>query len=294
MNYIRIPNFENFQAYRDGRRMFWIKLLVEIIDQFDTKGREKKFWKLPDQAKLTFILLLCLQAKYEDKIPFPTEKWLKERLGIERILLKPLIDAGLIISCTDSVQICTDSYSSVPEIEIEIEIEIEKKISEIFKFWNSQQEKGRWKSHLKLTPDIRMAIVANLKTWPVEEIQTAIGNFAMILQGKEYLWTYDRWGLREFLSRRDKDDAKVLRWLRFHPNNFREDDWLTDAARQDRIKKQREQEQRRQAMIKYIEENKGWIMEAQTDVLIEQCKRNPKVAFAVGKLRPEIKIEEAK
>lgn len=161
-------------------------------------------------------------------------------------------------------------------------------IQRVFNHWNSQQERGRWKTHVKLTPDIRATVTDNLKRWPVEEICQAITNFAMILHGKEFLWTYDRWGLREFLGRHEKDDRKTLQWLRFHPNNFREDDWLTIQARQARIQKQREQEQRQREAEKFIDDHRQYIMEAGSVVLLDRCKRDPRMAYAAKKLRPEI------
>lgn len=296
MNYIRIPNFDNFQAYHDGRRITWIKLLIEIIERFDVQGREKKFYGLPDQSKLTFILLLCLRSHYADKIPFPSEKWIKDRLGLERVLLNPLVNTGFITIDTDSVQSCTSPYRNVPEREKEKEIEREKEkendIESIFEFWNSQKENGRWKSHTKLTPDIRNAIVENLKTWPAEEINQAVGNFAKVLQGKEFLWTYDKWGLREFLTRHERDNRTALQWWRFHPNHFREDDWLTDTARQQRIKKQRDQEFRQRAMLAYLQEHQAWILEADPAVLVQRCQGDPRLTYAVKKLRPDVIPEQ--
>jgi hypothetical protein len=107
-------------------------------------------------------------------------------------------------------------------------------VSSVFGHWNKQSLKGRWKSHTRLTPDIRAAITDTLKQWPAAEIKQAITNFAMVLHGKEYLWTYDKWGLREFLTRHLRDDRKTLQWWRFHPNNFREGDWLTEAVQKKR------------------------------------------------------------
>lgn len=107
-------------------------------------------------------------------------------------------------------------------------------VSSVFGHWNKQSLKGRWKAHNRLTPDIRIAITDTLKDWPVDEIKQAISNFEMVLHGKEFLWTYDKWGLREFLTRHVRDDRTALQWWRFHANNFREEDWLTEAARKKR------------------------------------------------------------
>ena len=114
----------------------------------------------------------------------------------------------------------------------------------VFDCWNKQSDNGRWKTHRKLTPDIENAVRKTLKDkWTAEDVCSAIKNFAAVLQSPKgtYKWTYDRWGLAEFLTRGQKDD-KGLRWTWFHTNNFKEDDWLTDATRKKRIEQARAKE----------------------------------------------------
>ena len=119
------------------------------------------------------------------------------------------------------------------------------KPEDIFKKWNDCSLTGRWKTHRRLTPDIRDAIKYNTgKGWTVEGMCDAIANFAKIVQGKEYKWTYDRWSLAQFLTRGRKDND--LRWVWFHPNNFRDSDWLTKEAVAKQIK-QRKQRQVQQS-----------------------------------------------
>ena len=52
MQYIRINNWENFQQYKD-RRPTWIKLLIEIIEEFDADGNHNKYYSILDNANLT-------------------------------------------------------------------------------------------------------------------------------------------------------------------------------------------------------------------------------------------------
>lgn len=193
----------------------------------------------------------------------------------------------------DVEQYLTDIYLRLLKVEKVLGLKQNKdykkdSIENIFDHWNRQKDTGRWKSHGKLTPDIQQAIIENLRRWPVEDINQAISNFAMVLQGREYLWTYDKWGLREFLSRTDKEDRKVRRWWRFHPNNFRPEDWLTDQARQERFKKQRGEEKHRQEMQEYIKYHGDWIMSVDADILRERCLKDSKMNCAVKQLRPQI------
>jgi len=95
MKHITITNWHLHQHYKN-RRPPWIKLLTEIIDQYDKNGEPKKFYRLPDSAKLTFVGLLCLRSRYETKIPYPSRKWLSMQTGIKNINLQPLIETGFI------------------------------------------------------------------------------------------------------------------------------------------------------------------------------------------------------
>ena len=121
----------------------------------------------------------------------------------------------------------------------------------IFDCWNKQKENGRWKTHRKLTPDIETAVKGIVsKGWEVEDICCSIRNFAKVLQGRDYKWTYDKWGLATFLTRGTRDNDP--RWLWFHPNNYREEEWLTDSAKKER---------RAQRRVVYKEEAKKEIVE---------------------------------
>ena len=113
MKYININNWDKFQHYKD-RRPKWIKLLIEVIEEFDEDGNPKKFYTLPDSAKLTFFCLLCLRANYNRHIPYPDDTWLKNRLGIQSLNLDPLIKAEYIRIDTDSYQIDTEMIQDCP------------------------------------------------------------------------------------------------------------------------------------------------------------------------------------
>lgn len=108
--------------------------------------------------------------------------------------------------------------------------------TDILNHWNSRKANGRWRTHRRVTPDIERIIKTHLKRWTVKDICAAITNFARIVQGRDYKWTYYKWGLYEFLSRRDKMNKDEYQWRRFHPNNFVEYDWLTDDAIRDKRK----------------------------------------------------------
>lgn len=147
MQSIKINNWEKFQHYKD-RRPTWIKLLTEIIDEFDADGNPKKFYYLPDCAKKTFPYLICLRANYNEKIPYPSDKWLKKRLGLKSISLQPLIDAGFITIDTESVsKPYQGGTESAHQRESKRERESKSICTELFdKFWKAyprKEAKGR-------------------------------------------------------------------------------------------------------------------------------------------------------
>lgn len=66
----------------------------------------------------------------------------------------------------------------------------------VFDHWNKQNIIV----HKKVTDDVRSVIVRTLRSYSVEEVNSAISNYAEIVQGQEYFFNY-RWTLRDFLKR---------------------------------------------------------------------------------------------
>lgn len=130
--------------------------------------------------------------------------------------------------------------------------EDEKKKSplfQIFNHWNkykgksiSKSESGKktrvtWHSHKlrpdeTMTPDIEKAIAWALKDgYTVDNICGAIDNFAKVLLGENYYWSYV-WGLPEFLTRGEEKHKQAARkWWRFLPDSFIEEKYLSEAAK---------------------------------------------------------------
>jgi len=54
--------------------------------------------------------------------------------------------------------------------------------------------------HKKLADDVRSVIVRTLRSYSVEEVKSAISNYAEILQGPQYFFKY-KWTLKDFLKR---------------------------------------------------------------------------------------------
>lgn len=95
---LTIPGWEKFQHYKH-RNPPWIKLHVELLEDFNSDGTAKAYYGLSDTAKLTFIHLLCLRAKYADAIPYPNDEWLRVKLGLEKIEVKSLLASNMLALC---------------------------------------------------------------------------------------------------------------------------------------------------------------------------------------------------
>ncbi len=103
----------------------------------------------------------------------------------------------------------------------------------IFEFWNSYKSTGRWQSHRKLTHDMVLAIMENLKSYSREDICAAIDNYATVLQKEEYFWDHI-WPLSTFLTvkyEKRKDGPK--KWWQFLPENFMKSRYLRRENRKE-------------------------------------------------------------
>jgi hypothetical protein len=116
---------------------------------------------------------------------------------------------------------------------------------QVFEHWNKYKgksaQKGNkkytWKGHNlnkdgSLLPQIKDAIKNTLgKGYTSEQICGAVDNYAKVLLGEDFFWSYP-WTLAEFLTRGEEGHKNAPRkWRKFHPDEFIEDRWLTEAAK---------------------------------------------------------------
>jgi hypothetical protein len=110
----KIKNWEKFQHY-SARRPPWIKLYTECIEDYKSDGTENDFHKLSDSAKLTCMLLWLLGSKFDGKIPCTDEGWLKNRLGIKKVEVEPLLSIGFIESYDDASKDAINIATAISE-----------------------------------------------------------------------------------------------------------------------------------------------------------------------------------
>jgi hypothetical protein len=63
MGTLTVANWEKYQHYHKNLPPC-IRMYVNIIDEFNVDGTPKTFRMLPDKAKLTFLMLMCLASKF--------------------------------------------------------------------------------------------------------------------------------------------------------------------------------------------------------------------------------------
>ena len=112
---LKIRNWERFQHYKH-RNPPWVRLYVEILEQFDEAGQPKKFFSISDQAKLTFLALVCLASRYGGVIPSDDTEWLKLQTGLQTIELASLVDAGFIIRIDDASKPLADCMQAASRV----------------------------------------------------------------------------------------------------------------------------------------------------------------------------------
>jgi len=88
MEYLRIPNWEDYQHYKD-RAPPWIKLHNALLDDYE-------FCSLPDAAKFQVICLWLLASRLNNIIPADPD-WIANRIGANTpVDLAVLLEAGFI------------------------------------------------------------------------------------------------------------------------------------------------------------------------------------------------------
>jgi len=88
-----------------------------------------------------------------------------------------------------------------------------------------------WKSHRKLSQEKVRAIRQALKDFSAEELRGAITNYAAVLLGREYFWSYP-WTLNEFLTRgRERHKQAERQFWQFLPDNFDETRYRRQGAK---------------------------------------------------------------
>ena len=127
----RVKNWSKFQHYKN-RNPPWIRLHVEILDDYKADGTENDFHALPDKDKLTLLLIWALASRYNGVIPSIDPAWLAVKLGIDNPSTDAIIKAGFLIpvspastdaSADASNTLATQHDDCVPETETETETE---------------------------------------------------------------------------------------------------------------------------------------------------------------------------
>ncbi len=120
----------------------------------------------------------------------------------------------------------------------------------VIEIWNSKKQRGNaWKSHRELTYETRQAIQSTLRKYRLGQITEAIDNYAKVLLGKEYKWSY-AWSLYQFLTRHKPDQRQELQLYRWLPSNFYEEDYYSELYKKHLRSKYRQKREEEEAEIR--------------------------------------------
>jgi len=98
----------------------------------------------------------------------------------------------------------------------------------IFDFWNLYKGQRPWKSHVKLSYDMECSILDGLKHFSVEDMCSAISNYAKVLLDNSTFWNHV-WSLSVFFSVKYGNLANSpKKWWQFLPDNFIWENYLID------------------------------------------------------------------
>lgn len=144
----------------------------------------------------------------------------------------------------------------------------------VFEKWNSFKGK-KWKSHKTLSYEIKTAITEQLKHYSRDELCSAIENYAKVLLSNDFKWSY-AWTLQQLLTRTSPTNREERQLWRFLPNNYHDEDYLTDSAKKRRVTQRKE----------YYE----FIRDCEEDKLIEAHRTNKgNLSWLIDEIRPEIR-----
>jgi len=143
-----------------------------------------------------------------------TEKGVPQRPGF---LVNVENKAVSVVEPEVSVNINSKKTTEIPQTKLN-KTKLNDIYNVLFDLWNSL----KIITHKKLTGDMKRAIDGARKDYSQEEIERAMQNYAVILKGNEYRWTY-KWTLVEFLSRRKSNNIERFLDLEVVKTNFREE-----------------------------------------------------------------------
>ena len=116
--YLRVTNYERYQHYKN-RRPIWIKLYVDLLDDYQLK-------KQKPHVRLLAMLLLLVAAKQDNRIPHDPE-WLAQELqlgaGSVAAGIETLVAIGLLSVAgrkhSASKTLAKRYQVASPEVEVE-------------------------------------------------------------------------------------------------------------------------------------------------------------------------------
>jgi len=222
---ITVTNLKKYQPGYKDRQHIWAKIHFAIL-------LDEEFQKLSEVDRYRYISLIVYET-YRMGKPVCLNSLTCHLLGWNTKKRSKSLSLKMLHTLVNVRNM--ESESCVTQSRVE-ESRVEKKREEgettvvqgVFLHWNSKKRK-KWKSHTTLSHEIVVAIKLRLKDYSAADLKQAIDNYATVLLGRAYKWSY-AWTLYQFLTRcnpNQKTELQLYRWL---PNNFSPDDYLINPV----------------------------------------------------------------
>ncbi len=122
MKYLEIPNWDEFQHYKD-RNPPWIKLHNQILENYE-------FTCLPDATKAHLLCIWMLASRTDNKIP-NNPQWIANKIGASDLVQIDLLVEANFLAYTDASTMLADcSGDRTVGVPLEEERRGEKRIAD--------------------------------------------------------------------------------------------------------------------------------------------------------------------
>lgn len=101
--YLKVKNLDQFQQYKDGRPIKWIKVWLSLLDDY-------RFNKLPEKSQIHLVKIWLYAAKNNNKVE-NDPAWIGRRIEAQsKVNLDQLVTEGFLLPY-ETVRECTESYT---------------------------------------------------------------------------------------------------------------------------------------------------------------------------------------
>lgn len=194
MKYLRVPNWDEYQHYKD-RNPPWIKLHNQLLDNFE-------FTTMPDESKAHLLAIWMLASRTNNKIPHDAQ-WISAKIcASAKLNIALLVERGFLEEVPENSGVqeeerkCSNSLAGCKqdaclETEAETETDISANAPNFALFWAEyplKKDRARAEQKFKkLTPEEKSLAIDDVRRRKNLDPQWIKDNGQFIPHAKTYL-----------------------------------------------------------------------------------------------------------